>query len=391
MKHLSRRTFLSSSLLLLAGGYTRAQDTEIDIYKEFKSSAAIPLSVTGYSGEVDHVLKFDLEVAGFEIVAPDAAVYNVSGNNASAVEGQVVERATKIVRLGNTRYSGGTPRSQAHAFSDDIVLKLTGKPGIARTKIAFKGQNGSDSEIYVADYDGANAMAVTSDHALVAAPCWVPGHFMLYYTSYKSGFADVYAQNLSTGQRRVVSKYPGLNSSAAVSPDGRQVALILSKSGSPDLFVIDAEGGNPRQLTKTREDESSPCWSPDGKSICFCSRLGGSPALYTISPEGGRPKRLHITGGSSLTEPDWSPDGKMILFTAIRRSGFDLCMVPKGGGEATVLTSGSDGCWAPNSRTVVFTRQEKGRQILSLLDVPTKRVKDVAHNLGSCSQPSWAK
>jgi TolB protein len=287
-----------------------AQDQSIIVQKGADATKPVPISLAGFSGEVDSVLKFDLFVAGFDMVGPESATFLVTGNNASAVEGQVTDRARNVL-LENRRYSGGTLRSQAHAFSDDIVLKLTGVPGIARTRIAFKGESSGNTEIYVADYDGANALAVTRDRALVAAPCWVPGQRILYYTSYKSGFADVYSQNLGTGERRAVAKYPGLNTSAAVSPNGRQVALILSKSGSPDLFVCDAEGGNLKQLTKTKEDESSPCWAPDGKTICFCSRAGGSPALYTIGSDGSNMKRLRILNpSSSMTEPDWSPDGK---------------------------------------------------------------------------------
>ena len=41
-------------------------------------------------------------------------------------------------------------------------------------RIAFKGESSGNTEIYVADYDGANPAPVTRDRALVAAPCWVP-------------------------------------------------------------------------------------------------------------------------------------------------------------------------------------------------------------------------
>jgi TolB protein len=368
-----------------------AQDTN-RIKIEKPAEFLVPISLSGYSGEVASVLKFDLEVAGFDMVAPDAARFNVTGSNASAVEGQVVERTTKTVWLENRRYSGGSLRSQAHAFADDIVLKLTSRPGIARTKISFRGQAGGNTEIYVADYDGANPVAVTQDHVLVTTPCWVPGQRVLYYTSYKTGWPDVYSQNLGTGERRPVARYPGLNTSPAVSPDGRHVALILSKSGSPDLHVLDIATGNLRQLTKTKDEETSPCWSPDGQTICFGSRMGGSPALYTIAADGNGLKRLRVAGaGSSLTEPDWSPDGKWIAFTVLRRTSFELFMVPAAGGAAIPLTTGSDPSWAPNSRTLIYTRSDRGRQVLSLLDVQTKRFKDVAHNLGSCSQPCWAK
>jgi TolB protein len=382
-------TILSLTTFLLAGHAQTTGEQELDITKE--AERLIPIGLSGYSGEVASVLKFDLEVVGFEIVTPESAKYVVSGNNASSVEGQVTERVTKLVMLENRRYNGGTPRSQAHAFADDIVQKLTGRPGIARTRIAFKGENNGNTEIYVADYDGANAIAVTRDRALVAAPCWMPGQRVLYYTSYKSGFADVYSHNLNTGERRAIAKYPGLNTSASVSPDGRHIALILSKAGSPDLYVCDADGGNLRQLTKTREDESSPCWSPDNRTICFCSRMNGAPGLYTIGIDGSNLKRLKIVGAGSLTEPDWSPDGKWIAFTAIRSRSFDLCVVPASGGGLTVLAQGADPCWAPNSRTIIFSREANGRHILSLLDAKTKRFKDVPQNLAGCSQPSWAK
>jgi hypothetical protein len=32
-----------------------------------------------------------------------------------------------------------------------------------------------------------------------------------------------------------------------------------------------------------------------------------------------------------------------------------------------------------------------GRRVLSLLDVPTRRVKDLKTIPGSCSQPGWAR
>ena len=71
-----------------------------------------------------------------------------------------------------------------------------------------------------------------------------------------------YSHNLPTGARKAVSHYPGGNMTPAISPDGRRIAMILSKGGNPDLYVRDLEGDNLVQLTRTREAESSPCWSP---------------------------------------------------------------------------------------------------------------------------------
>jgi Tol biopolymer transport system component len=71
--------------------------------------------------------------------------------------------------------------------------------------------------------------------------------------------------------------------------------------------------------------------------------------------------------------------------------GFEICVVPADGrGDATVLVDGEDPSWSPNSRTLSFTRRSGGGH-LSLLDVPTKQVKDVSRISGSNSQPSWAR
>ena len=351
----------------------------------------VPISMMGYSGEAASALKFDLEIMGFEITSPDKAEFTLTGKNDPTVEGRLQKTATKETVLAKG-YTGDTIRSQAHALADDVVKAVFNVPGIARTKIAFKHEKSQgNSEIFVSDYDGHNAKGVTQDSTIVAAPAWLPNKWHLFYTSYRSGFPWIYSHNLTTGERRPFAKFAGLNSGAAISPDGTKVAMILSKAGSPDVWVADINGGNLRQLTKTREDESSPCWSPDGTKICYASRLNERRSLFIVPATGGAAVRLDTGGEPNPSEPDWSPDGKTIVFTSQPRAGFNICTVPAQGGRVELLVGGEDPSWAPNSRTVIFTRRNGNKRTLSLLDVPTKRVKDTAQISGSRSQPSWAK
>jgi len=374
---------------LLVQGATAA---DIDITEEVGSFGflkPVPVNISGFTGEVDAVLKQDLRFMGIVHVPPEEAKYLISGSNNSRVEGRVVARATKEQRLGRA-YSGGSLRAQTHQFADDIAKTLTGLPGIAQKKITFKVESGlMKSEVYIADYDGHNARAVTQDRSVVAGPAWVDPS-TLVYGSYKMGQIYVYSHNLPTGARKAASHYPGSNMSPAISPDGRRIAVILSKGGNPDLYVRDLDGDNLVQLTRTREAESSPCWSPDGRTICFVSRERGSASLYLVSPLGGELRRLSAAGAPNPTEPDWSPDGKWIAFTSQARD-FSICIVDARGGPAMTLVAGEDPSWAPNSRALIFCRGRDHAKVLSLLDVPTKHVKDIARIQESNSQPSWAK
>jgi TolB protein len=351
----------------------------------------IPIALTGFSGETAEILSFDLYIAGFSESGPSQADFELIRQGDGDLEAILNDSRAKSARFHRT-YPGGTSRARAHALADDVIEAITGRKGIYKYKIAYKVEAGHGSEIYVADYDGGNPIQLTRDGSIVAAPAWHPSRRMLYYTSYKSGGPDIFSHDLNSGTRRAVANFEGLNSSAAISPDGTKIAMILSKSGSPDLWVGNIDGTGLQQLTFTHEDESSPCWSPDGRTICFTSRDSGVPLLYTIPATGGKMQRLPTGGVANASEPDWSPDGKLIAFTHMSRGdNFELYDVPAGGGNAKRLTAGEDPSWAPNSRTLIFVNKVRYVAHLSLLDVPTGRVKDVLKMTGSCSQPSWSR
>ena len=385
------KTGLSLMIAVVALNLGRGQE-EINIQTTINvigQTKPIPVSLEGFTGEAADVLKFDLFVQGFSFVAPESAQYRISGSSAGNVQGQVKDAISRQVKFSRS-YTGASLRRQAHAFADDIVLAITGKKGIGQTKIAFKAQAPhGEGEIYVSDFDGHNAQAVTHDNAIVAAPAWVPGRLALYYTSYQPGNPDIFYHNLATGQRRVIARFSGLNTSAAVSPDGTKVAMILSRSGSPNVWVCNADGTNFRQLTSTPEDESSPCWSPDGQWICFATKLKARRVLAKVPAGGGPVQRIPTSGVSNPTDPSWSPDGKWIAFTS-QMGDFNICIVPAGGGTATVLVPGQHPSWSPNSRTLVMNHATGYRQSLSVLDVMTKQVKDIGRISGNDSQPAWA-
>ena len=386
------KKILSLTIGLLALNFSRAQEIRIEnTINVLGQTKPIPVALSGFTGEGAEVLKFDLYVQGFSFVSPDAAQYLISGSDAGGISGSLTDKFAKRALFSRT-YNGASLRRQAHAFADDIVFAVTGKKGIGQTKIAYKAQPSGygAGEIYVADFDGHGAQAVTTDNAIVAKPAWVPGKLAVYYTSYARGNPDIFYHSLSSGQRRVVAGYSGLNTSAAVSPDGAKIAMVLSKSGSANIWVCNADGTGLKQITHGDED-SSPTWSPDGNWICFATKHNERRRLAKIPASGGTVQYLNTTGAANPTEPDWSPDGKWIAFTS-QMGDFNVCVLPAdGSAPPSVLVGGQNPSWSANSRTLAFNRAMGYRQVLSVLDVFTKQYKDGARATGSNSQPAWAK
>jgi TolB protein len=390
------KKILAIAIAVAALNLVRAQDTidingGIDIF----GRKPIPVAITGFTGEAAEVLKFDLYVQGCCFVSPDAAQFVINGTDNGTVVGSVTDKVARKVAFSRS-YNGASLRRQAHAFADDVIQAIESTPEkpikpIGATKIAFKSQSpGGNGEIYVADFDGAGAQAVTSDATIVAHPAWVPGRMTLYYTSYARSNPDIFMHSLSTGQRRVIAGYSGLNTSAAASPDGTKVAMILSKSGSPNVWVCNADGTGLKKLTSGLED-SSPCWSPDGRWICFATKKAERRRLAKVPAGGGEVQYLSTAGAPNPTEPDWSPDGKWIAFTS-QTGDFNICVMPVDGSlPPTVLVAGQNPSWSPNSRTLVFNHGGNAHQTLSVLDVFTKQYKDCRRATGSNSQPAWAR
>src|SRR5580693_10183346 len=140
------RLFLAA-MLLGACSVIAGPDDIIDIHKT--NTYVVPISISGFEGEVQSVLAFDLSVLGMEVTSPDKAAYLVSGSQNGRIQGSLTATGTEHA-LWARAYAGGLVRAQTHAFANDIVKEIRGAAPIFQTRIAFRLQKGSATEIAVA-------------------------------------------------------------------------------------------------------------------------------------------------------------------------------------------------------------------------------------------------
>ena len=104
-----------------------------------------------------------------------------------------------------------------------------------------------------------------------------------------------------------------MNGAPAWAPDGKRMAMTLSKDGNAEIYVMDIATRRLRRLTVGAAIDTEPAWAPDGKSLVFTSDRGGTPQIYRIPATGGRATRLTFDGKYN-SRATFAPDGKSVYF-----------------------------------------------------------------------------
>lgn len=280
------------------------------------------------------------------------------------VECRVFDVAGQRMITGK-RYRGPSDAvaSMMHRCADEIMIRFTGEPGIAQTKVAFVSRQNGNKELFVMDQDGSNIRKLTNDRSITLSPAWSPDSREIAVTSYRDRNPDIVAVSLSGNGRRPLSQQPGINSAPAWSPDGTRLALTLSKDGNSEIYTMSRNGTDLRRLTNHSAIDTSPTWSPTGRQIAFVSDRSGSPQIFVMDAEGSNVRRLTYQGNYN-DRPSWSPRGDRLAFVGLEGSRFDVYVMNVDGSGVQRLTMGNGSnespSWSPDGRFLVFSSTRSG-------------------------------
>lgn len=287
----------------------------------------------------------------------------------------------------------GGERAAAHAFADDIIRHLTGRPGVAGSRIVFVNDATGKKEVCIIDYDGANFRRLTNDRSIALFPKSSPDRKQIVFTTFKEGWPTIQLIGVDGQGRRSLCRYEGLNSSAAWMPDGQSLVATLSLGRDPSLHLVDLQGRLIRTLTNAAAVDTAPSPSPDGLQICFTSDRPGRPQVYVMNATGANLRRLVQTDGW-CDSPVWSPQGHVIAFTYSEKGkNFDIHTVEPATGRRERLTYGEgdneNAAWSPDGRWLAFTSTRRGKPELFVMGADGSHPRPVADLPGRSFTPYW--
>ena len=293
-----------------------------------------------------------------------------------------------------------------HRFQDvrDAQISPDGK-WVAYTVTAVDtAADKSDSDIWIASWDGTQHLRMTTSPESETSPRWSPDGRYLAFLSSRPGKArgnQVWLLDRNGGEAQQLTDVKGRLTAYEWSPDAKRLLLVIAdrdpndpadddpaaaRSGPPAkapkpividrykfkqdvagylnqplprLYLFDVESKKAEALTDPVLEAATPSWSPDGKWIAFLGRSGKDADRYNTgnvfvmeARAGATPRQLTQYDGmkasASRGRVEWSPDGARLVYlqsTGAKLGAYNmnrLAVVAVAGGEPAVLAGTLD-------------------------------------------------
>lgn len=146
-------------------------------------------------------------------------------------------------------------------------------------------------DIFMADLTGKIVKQLTKSPGYDAEATLSPDGSKMIYTSVKDGDIDLYIMDLKTGKEKRITNTLGYDGGAWFSPDGKKIIWRASRPAteeaikeyktllaenlvaptSMEVWVANADGSHARQVTSYGQANWAPAFLPDSKRIIFAS------------------------------------------------------------------------------------------------------------------------
>jgi dipeptidyl aminopeptidase/acylaminoacyl peptidase len=317
------------------------------------------------------------------------------------------------------------------------------------TTISLQDNRGT-GRIWLVDLTTGESRALTGGPGSDRSPRWSPDGRTLAFISTRQDGAQIWTLPVSGGEAQRVSRLEdGVNEFVWL-PDGRGFLAVSAVKWPAEqeidrrngefrtdaqiwttlffrhwdsyrngrrqhVFRIEREGGAARDLTPFDQDaptigtagDGDLAAAPDGGEIAVAMHGDSIVAdntnvdVYLMGPEGAGLRPLTAANRGVDNTPRFSPDGRWLSYLSMARPGFEsdrlrLMLVRRSNGRtdgaATEATAGWDRSigsytWCPDSRCIIAVVEDRGRDVLRKIEVPSFRQSGVATPPGVNTNP----
>jgi serine/threonine protein kinase/Tol biopolymer transport system component len=133
----------------------------------------------------------------------------------------------------------------------------------------------------------------------------------LFYLSSRDGADGLWSYRDEKALEIWKGSEGALESPAAISADGKNVAFALTRDGKQLMHVMTSDGTQLRPLSSDVDVRGTASWSPDSKWMVVAGSDRNGQGVFKLPVDGGPPVRI-ATG--RFLDPVWSPLGDLIVY-----------------------------------------------------------------------------
>lgn len=262
-------------------------------------------------------------------------------------------------------FYGKLPKSGKDSFQYKLVSTGTG-----RTTCAYLMPD-KKHVLYASTHLGSKDCPPVPDRSVIKKYVWP------IYDSY-----DIFISDLNGQVTRQLTKEPGYDAEATISPKGDKIIFTSTRNGDLDLYVMDIDGKNVKQITHELGYDGGAWFSPDGSKIVWrASRpktdeevreyktllqqglvMPTNMEVFVANADGSNARQITHLGKANWA-PNFMPDGKRIIFASNHEyeRGFPFNMYIMNLDGSNVEKISRDGgfdafpMFSPNGKKLIFS------------------------------------
>ncbi len=267
--------------------------------------------------------------------------------------------------------------------------------GPSSYSLVFVSNRDGNYELYSVKADGTALKRLTDGPDVESSPAVSPDGKRVALTVAHQGKAVAALMNIDGSGLTLVGTAGGLDEAPMWSPTGTRF-MFRGKgtpSGKPTIWLVNSDGSGLASVTPIGYSPREPAMSPDGHKLLFASAYTGDLALWSEQLPSGTPSLLFDFAYANEYAPVWSSRDE-IAFVSDVLDHRQIWTMTSTGRRAFPITSDAydsdQPVWSPDGARIAFVSSRDGNNEIYLMDGEGGDMINLSQNPGEDTNPVWS-